>query len=305
MIFTSHRFIACLFAAFSLSAFAGELPSLSNSVAGGDTVYNIQPDDMLSAISARFAVETRVLAQQNAISNPDLIYAGRSLHIHNLHIVPAGFDDGIVINIPQRMLFNFSQGQLVAAYPVGLGKPTWPTPEGQFQVYMKEMNKAWKVPKSIQEEMRREAKVVQEEVPPGPDNPLGKYWLGLTLWGYGIHGTIAPSSVYHFQSHGCIRLQPDDIASLYDLVKKGTHGRLVYQPVQLAVVDGGRILLEVNPDIYEKGTNPAQTVRDMAEANGLSHDINWPLVEAVIASQEGLAREVGRLPSIGFKGKQP
>jgi L,D-transpeptidase ErfK/SrfK len=304
MIVTAPRFITCLFAAFSLGALAGEVPPLSNSVAGGDTVYTIQPDDMLSAISARYAVDTRLLAQQNGIPNPDLIYAGRKLHIHNLHIVPAGFDDGIVINIPQRMLFYFSQRELSAAYPVGLGKPSWPTPAATFKVYMKEMNKTWKVPKSIQEEMRREAKVVREEVPPGPDNPLGKHWLGLTLWGYGIHGTIAPSSVYHFQSHGCIRMHPDDIAALYDMVKKGTPGRLIYQPVLLAVVDGGRIMLEVNPDIYEKGNNPAQTVRDMAEANGLSQDINWPLVEEVIAAQEGIAREVGRLPGREVGGKQ-
>ena len=70
---------------------------------------------------------------------------------------------------------------------------------------------------------------------------------------------------------------------------------LVYQPVLLAVVEDGRILLEVHRDIYNKGIDPAQTVRDMAEAYGLSHDIDWPAVDAVIAAQDGLAREVGRL----------
>jgi L,D-transpeptidase ErfK/SrfK len=152
------------------------------------------------------------------------------------------------------------------------------------------------VPKSIQEEMRRELKIVRAEVPPGPDNPLGAHWLGLDLWGYGIHSTIAPSSVYRFRSHGCIRLHPDDIAELFDKVKIGTRGRLVYQPVLLAVVEDGRILLEVHADIYEKVIDPAQTVRDMAAAHGLSQAIEWPLVEEVIAAQEGLATEVGRLP---------
>ena len=297
------RFLACLFALFSLPILANELPPLSSRAVGGDSTYTIQAGDMLSGIGARYGVGIRILAQQNAIPNPDLIYAGRTLHIHNPQIVPAGFNDGILINIPQRMLFNFSQGQLLAAYPVGLGKPDWPTPEGKFKIYQKETNKTWEVPKSIQEEMRRESQIVRAEVPPGPDNPLGKHWLGLTLWGYGIHGTIAPSSVYDFRSHGCIRLHPDDIAALYDMVKKGTPGRLVYQPVLLAVVDDGRILLEVQPDIYEKGINPAQTVRELAEANGLSPDINWPLVEEAIAAQDGLAREVGNLPGKGVGGK--
>ena len=52
-------------------------------------------------------------------------------------------------------------------------------------------------------------------MPPGPDNPLGKHWLGLSIHGYGIHGTIAPSSIYQFRTHGCIRLHPDDIAELF------------------------------------------------------------------------------------------
>ena len=125
----------------------------------------------------------------------------------------------------------------------------------------------------------------------------------MNLWGYGIHGTIAPASVYHFQSHGCIRLHPDDIAELFDQVRIGTPGRLIYQPVLLAVIEDGRILLEVHRDIYKKGIDPAQTVRDLAEANGLSQAIDWPKVDAVIAAQDGLAEEVGRLPGNGSKGQ--
>jgi len=192
------------------------------------------------------------------------------------------------------MLFHFSQGALLAAHPVGLGKPAWPTPESDFEIVSRVENKTWLVPKSIQEEMRLEGKAVLEQVPPGPDNPLGKHWLGLSLWGYGIHGTIAPASIYHFQSHGCIRLHPDDIAELFGRVAVGTPGLLIYRPVLLAVVEDGRILLEVHRDIYDKGIDPAQSVRDMAQAHGLSQAIDWPAADAVIAAQDGLAREVGR-----------
>jgi len=135
---------------------------------------------------------------------------------------------------------------------------------------------------------------VLEEVLPGPDNPLGAHWLGLSLWGYGIHGTIAPSSVYRFRSHGCIRLHPDDIAELFERTRVGTPGRLIYQPVLLAVADDGRILLEVHRDIYELGFDLAQTVRDMAGAHDLIQAIDWSKVETAIAAQDGLAREVGR-----------
>jgi len=293
----ARRFVLCLLASLSLSVSAADLPPLSHGVSGGDSEYIVRSGDFLIAIGARFGVAAKVLAQQNAIRYDAIIRPGQRLHIHNPHIVPAvvpgTLDDGILINLPQRMLFHFSAGSLTAAYPVGLGKPTWPTPEGEFTIVTRETNKAWKVPKSIQEEMRRENKLVREEVPPGPDNPLGAHWLGLSLWGYGIHGTIAPSSVYHFQSHGYIRLHPDDVAELFEQVKAGTPGRIIYQPVLLALLDDGRILLEVHRDIYDKGIDPAQTVRDMAEANGLSPDIDWPLVDEVIAAQDGLAREVG------------
>lgn len=290
----ARRLFACLLAGFSFAALANGLP-LSNQVAGGDSEYIVQPGDFLIAIGARFGLPPTLLARDNAVPYEALIHPGQRFRIHNPHIVPALQDDGILINIPQRMLFHFSQGALLAAYPVGLGKPSWPTPEGEFRIVAQEMNKAWKVPKSIQEEMRRENRIVREEVPPGPDNPLGAHWLGLSLWGYGIHGTIAPSSVYHFRSHGCIRLHPDDIAELFDRVSVGTPGRLIYQPVLLAVVEDGRILLEVHRDIYNMGVDPAQTVRDLANAHELGPSIDWSRVADVIAAQDGLAREVGRV----------
>ncbi|HEY9146067.1 MAG TPA: L,D-transpeptidase family protein [Thiobacillus sp.] len=300
-----YRLVACLLAGLSLPALAQYPLSLSHRVTGGDTEYTVRRGDSLTAIGARFGVPPRLVAQQNALRfNKAILHPGQPLRIHNPHIVPASLDDGILVNLPQAMLFRFSQGELVSAYPVGLGKPSWPTPQGEFKVVNRQANKPWLVPKSIQEEMRREGKIVEEEVPPGPDNPLGKHWLGLNLWGYGIHGTIAPASVYHFQSHGCIRLHPDDIAELFDQVRVGTPGRLIYQPVLLAVIEDGRILLEVHRDIYRKGIDPTQTVRDLAEANGLSQAIDWPKVDAVIAAQDGLAEEVGRLPVNGSKGQQ-
>ena len=293
---------ACLLASLSLVALANDLPPLAQRVTGGDTDYTVQPGDFLIAIGARFGVTAELIARQNAIRYSAVIHPGQRLRIHHPHIVPAMLDDGILINIPQRMLFHFSQGELRAAYPVGLGKPTWPTPGGEFEIVSRAKNKTWKVPISIQEEMRREGKVVLEEVPPGPNNPIGAHWLGLSLRGYGIHGTIAPSSVYQFSSHGCIRLHPDDIAELYGQTEVGDSGLLIYQPVLLAVTEDGRILLEVHQDIYNKRVDSVQMVRDMADGHGLSRNIDWPAAEAVIAAQEGLAREVGRLPRNGLKG---
>ena len=69
--------------------------------------------------------------------------------------------------------------------------------------------------------MAREGQSVRSIGPPGPDYPLGEYWIGLSAPGYGLHGTISPESGYHFQNHGCIRLHPDAVAALFPQLRAG------------------------------------------------------------------------------------
>src|SRR5713101_4858235 len=134
------------------------------------------------------------------------------------------------------MLFFFDSGKLVSSYPVAVGRPTWRTRLGSFTVTSREENPIWRVPRSIQIEMASEGEEVRTVVLPGPDNPLGRYALHLSIAGYLIHGTIAPRSIYTFQTHGCIRLHPDDIASLYPQIAVGEAGEIEYEPSLLAVL---------------------------------------------------------------------
>jgi L,D-transpeptidase ErfK/SrfK len=265
---------------------------LSHAVAGERFEYVIRHGDFLIGLAARFGESAMAIAQSNGIDYNGLIYPGQRLKIDNRHIVPETPGNGILINLPQRMLFFFRDGNLAGAYPVGLGKPTWPTPTGQFHVVQLHKNPTWTVPISIQEEMRRESEAVLTKVPPGPDNPLGKYWIGLSLSGYGIHGTNAPPSVYQFQSHGCIRLQPEDVEKLFPEIKIGTAGQIIYAPVLLAIPDDGRIYLEVNRDVYNKGVNALQMLKELAVANHLEDRIDWQKAAQVVEQQEGLARQI-------------
>jgi L,D-transpeptidase ErfK/SrfK len=91
--------------------------------------------------------------------------------------------------------------------------------------------------------------------------------MGLSIPGYGIHGTNAPPSVYQYQSHGCIRLQPENVAKLFPQIKIGEPGKIIYAPVLLALLDDGRIYLEVDRDIYNKGINALPMLNDLAETN--------------------------------------
>jgi L,D-transpeptidase ErfK/SrfK len=178
------------------------------------------------------------------------------------HLVPAGLTDGLLLNVPQRRIFVMQDGEAVVSYPVGLGRPSWPTFMGAFSIAAKETDPAWDVPPSIQDEMRRAGKPVLTRVAPGPANPLGKYWLGLSVPGYGIHGTNAPKSISRFESHGCIRLLPGDIEDLFARVEVGTPGLSIYEPNVLQLV-AGELWLEAHPDVYRRG--PANPVADVLE----------------------------------------
>lgn len=267
--------------------------------------YAVQRGDSLTSISARFGIELSILTQMNEIKKGAILQQGQLLQIDNRHIIPERLTDGILINLPQRMLYYFQAGKLMAHYPVGLGRPSWPTPIGSFNVTNIQENKTWYLPKSIQEEMRREGKIVLTQIPPGPENPLGKHWIGLSLPGIGIHGTIAPTSIYRFLSHGCIRLHPDDIAALFQQVRKKLPGKIIYVPVLLARLKDGRIFLEVNQDIYKKNIDPITIIENSAQTQGLGDKVDWDKVKKVIQLKGGLAREVGLpvpIPNGGIHG---
>jgi L,D-transpeptidase ErfK/SrfK len=273
---------------------AQEGPQLADMLVGGEVFYTVQLGDLLTSIGARFGVAAGVLARENGLQPSTRLKIGQELRVYNRHIVPPGLEDGVLINLPQRLLFYVAQGKLVTHYPVGLGRPDWPTPTGTFAVLSKEENPVWDVPKSIQEEMRRCGQRVKTRVPPGPDNPLGEYWIGLSLAGYGIHGTIAPASIYQFRSHGCIRLHPDDIADLVSRVSIGTPGHIIYTPVLLARLSNDQIYLEVHRDVYKRAGDPLTSVQRLADSEGIGRLLDWQRVEEVTRRKDGVAWEVSQ-----------
>jgi L,D-transpeptidase ErfK/SrfK len=151
-----------------------------------------------------------------------------------------------------------------------------------------ETDPTWDVPVSIQEEMRRAGKPVLTKVPPGPANPLGRYWMGLSLGSIGLHGTTAPSSIYHFATHGCIRLHPDDVEDLFFHVAVGDPGRIVYEPV-LVGFDGTDVFLEVHGDAYRRAPASPERAWQLLEEAGLRALVDPTRVARVVREAEGLA----------------
>ena len=129
-----------------------------------------------------------MLRRDNNLARASVLQKGTTLILDNSHIVPVSTGhEQILINGPQRLLFYFEDGTPVRAVPVGVGQRDWETPFAAFSVVTKEEAPTWDVPVSIQEEMRRTGRRVVERVPPGPTNPLGNHWLGLSLLGAKSH----------------------------------------------------------------------------------------------------------------------
>jgi L,D-transpeptidase ErfK/SrfK len=275
------------------SAWAATQPArLAVGVTGAATQHTVRGGESLASIGARYGVAQSVLVRDNALKPPYRLRPGDALSVYHVHLVPEALPDGILINLPQRMLFHFESGTLQAAYPIAIGRRDWKTPTGNFHVVDMEQHKTWCVPPSIQEEMRRAGKPVLTRVPPGSENPLGDYWIGLSIPGYGIHGTNAPSSIYRVTTHGCMRMHPDDIQALYRRVKIGTPVVIVYEPVLLARAGDGRIMAEVDPDVYNRAGDASMALRSGARAANLDGGIDWTAAAAAARSKQGVARDI-------------
>src|SRR6266404_4181737 len=125
----------------------------------------------------------------------------------------------ILISIPDRKMVLLDGTRIVKIYDVAVGKPSTPSPTGEFQIVNRIPNPTWYGPGKV--------------VGPGKDNPLGTRWIGLSQKGYGIHGTNAPRSVGKAASHGCIRMRLHDVEELFELVDVGVTVELLSERPQV------------------------------------------------------------------------
>lgn len=125
----------------------------------------------------------------------------------------------VIISLQERHLYVIDQDEIIAKYPVGVGKPRTPTPPGTYRVTSVTAKPTWTVPESI---MRGPHPPRAKRIPPGKGNPLGAYFLRLNGSAYGIHGTIAPQLLPGAVSAGCVRMRNQDVSALAKLVAIGT-----------------------------------------------------------------------------------
>lgn len=156
--------------------------------------YVVREGDSFFTIAKVFGITVKALQNANPGISPNALYTGLIL------CLPVGSAPySIVVNIRLKILDLYRQGRLIKSYPVATGKPSTPTPTGNFTIVNKQIN---------------------------PGGPFGTRWLGLSKPHYGIHGTNRPETIGTAASNGCIRMHNRDVEDLFSFVGVGTPVRI-------------------------------------------------------------------------------
>jgi lipoprotein-anchoring transpeptidase ErfK/SrfK len=113
----------------------------------------------------------------------------------------------VLVSLVDRKLAVIDNGIVIATFQVAVGADVSPSPTGEFRIVSRVTNPTYYHRGTV--------------IPTGKDNPVGTRWVGLSLKGYGIHGTNAPRSIGRAASHGCIRLRNRDMERLFAMLQIG------------------------------------------------------------------------------------
>lgn len=270
-------------------------PSELPRVVGALQRYRVAPGETLLDIAREGGLGFRELRDANPTIDEWEPRPGVELLVPSRWILPRTTSRGLVVNIPEMRLYAFptdaqpGERVVILTWPIGIGAEEAPSPLGPFTVLSKDEHPTWVVPESIRRTMQEPRKVV----PPGPDNPLGDYRIRLSRELYAIHGTNDPWTVGRLTTHGCIRLYPEDIATLYPLVERGTPGEFLYQPVKVGK-NAGRIYVEVHQDVYRIIPDlEYHAFAEVAKA-GLGARVDPERLRAAVHAKSGIPVDVSR-----------
>jgi len=291
-----------LAASVAVQAASYSWPAPGQDVVGALQYTRSTADDTLLDIARRFDVGYQAIIRANPTIDPWLPGAGSKIVVPTLVVLPHTAREGIVVNLAEMRLYYFNtRGDpstwTVDVFPVGIGRMNWGTPLGVIKISAKIKDPVWYPPLSIRTEHAQEGLEISASVPPGPDNPLGNYALRLGDTKYLIHGTNKPFGIGMRVSHGCIRLYPEDIESLFAIVERGTPVRIVNQAYK-AGWHGHNLLFEAHPPLKEdpdrRERNKTPAIRTVMDATPTQHvKVSWDAVVEAVRRADGIPRPVG------------
>lgn len=194
------------------------------------TLPRMGHDSMDQVIAERFHASPRLIRRMNpAVSNWDRSLSGVAVDVPNTredtwHPAAARLE----VDCRGLRLRAFDTDErLIASFPCSIAMDPSRVPVGELRVASFAPNPNYTFdPANFPESARAQEIGRKLILPPGPRNPVGVYWLGLSTPGFGVHGTPRPETIGRRESHGCFRLTNWDITTLSAMVRAGTPVRI-------------------------------------------------------------------------------
>lgn len=292
----------------AIALMAGSAQAGYNKPYVGDTqVYKAKYEDTFVHLARDYNLGYNEMRAANPDVDPWLPGEGTELILPLRHILPDAPKEGVVINLPEMRLYAFVNGENPpSTFPIGVGREGLLTPTGSTTVVRKVVGPVWRpTPRMLKEHPEFKT----EYLPGDPENPMGTHALYLGWPTYGIHGTNRPFGIGRRVSSGCIRMYPESITQLYDMIPVGTKVTVVNQPIKLAWIDD-KLYLEAHPDI-DQATQMEETghvndekltdndMREILKVAGPHKDyLHWAAIRKAIRERNGYPVVIARrLPS--------
>lgn len=297
----------------ALSARAERFPleSPEVSVVGQIRQAKARADDTLIDIAREFDLGYDQIVSANPDVNRWIPGESTIVTLPSQYILPGAVRKGLVLNIAELRLYFYpptpkGSAPEVLTYPVSIGRMDWRTPLGITKVVRKERDPIWRPPPSIRAEHAREGDELPEYIAGGdPTNPLGRFALRLGLPSYLIHGVDERKAfgIGMRVTHGCIRMYPEDIEELFELVPANTQVTIIDQPIKVGRV-GDRIFLSVHQPLDEgedeslpplPRVTVGQVMHHLTTQIRLDTDVDTTSLRRIVKAGDGIPHEVARV----------
>ena len=296
-----HSLVYLVFSYCFLLSNASAISPASGNVIGALSVTKITKGETLSDIARIYNLGYTEIRIANPKIDPWLPQKDAEVLVPDMHLLPSAPKEGIIINVPEMRMYRFDKDapKKINTYPISVGRRDWTTPHGEMVVSGKLESPAWYPPASILKEHAEMGDPLPRVVGPGPDNPLGKYALLLSKTGYLIHGTNKPYGIGMRVTHGCIRMYPKHIKTVFEKINIGEKVRIINQPIKVGVINGVA-LLEAHPSLTEDAVGLSkryamaiETIRQNFE--NVTLKLSYGILQQTITDETGVPTAIGTL----------